>query len=129
MNVGPVVENQRTTGLLDMETAHPVALVDEHVRIRQLTQIVRTLPNVDDMRKAGNEPHQAWRIAFHRLGIMQHDAESVQTVTLQKAGQRLKASLFLEPQRGQIAIENQYLVFGQGQNRIAGLTIRAFAGE
>jgi len=107
IDVGWIVENERAARLIDMETADAMALVGQHVRIRQMTQVVRALSHVDDMRKAGNELHQARRIALHGSGIVQHHADSAQAAHLQKACQRLKACFFFEPQGGKIAIENR----------------------
>ena len=129
MNGGPVVESECAAGLIDMEAAQAVTLVDEHVRIRELTQVVRALSHFDDMRKAGNQLHETWRIALHWRGVMQHHAESVRAGFLQKVGQGLKASFFFEPQGGKVAIENQDLVFGPGQDRIAGLPVFRFTGK
>ena len=129
MNVGPVIENERATRLLDMETAQTVAFVGEHVRIRQVAQVVRALPHIDKMRETEDQLQQARRIAFQRAGIMQHHANSAHGIRLQEVDQCFKARFFVEPQGGKIAIENQDMVLCPTKNRVVALPIPGFSGK
>jgi hypothetical protein len=47
VDVGPVIENERATRLIDMEAAYPVATVRQQMGIGEMAQIVRTLPCFD----------------------------------------------------------------------------------
>ncbi len=112
-----------------METTYPVNFVDHQMGIHEMAQVIRALPYLDQMRKAGKQLHQAWCIALHRRGVMQHDTDSARPIFLEKACQLFKASFFFESQRSKIAIEDQDLAFGSTENRVAGLSVFGFTGE
>lgn len=129
MDVSRVVDNERAAWLIGMKASHAVAFVCEHVCVSKMTQVVRTLPEVDDMGESDDELRQTWRVARHWVGVVQHYTDSAQAVHLQKVGQCFKARLFFESKCGKIPIKNQYLVLRPAQNRVAGLAILGFTGD
>jgi hypothetical protein len=58
---------------------------------------------------------------------MQHDAKATRDLTLKESGEQFETGLFIEPQGGKVAIENQDLVLRTAHNDIAGLPILGFA--
>ncbi len=129
MDIGRIVKNKCAARLIAMETTNTLGVVCEQMRICEMAQVVRTLPDVYEMREAGYELHQARRLAMQRSRIMQHHADSAQLVRHQEVGKQLKPGFMIQLQGAKIPIEDQYLVFGPAQNRIAGLAILGFTGE
>lgn len=129
LKINRVIDNQRAARLIDMETAHTVAVVGQYMRVLEVAQIVRTLPHLDALREAGYQLAQARCLALQPVGVMQHHAYPAQAIPLQEIGENFEAGLFFETQCGQIAIEYQNLVLRQAQHRIAGLAILGFTGQ
>lgn len=129
MNIGRVVKNKRTARLINMETTNTLGIVGKQVRICEVAQVVRTLPHFYEMREAAYQLHKARCLVMQGSRIMQHHADSAQSIRRQKVGQQLKPDSVIQLQGAKIAIEDQYLVFGPAQDRIAGPTILGFTGE
>lgn len=129
MNIGRIVKNKRTARLIAMETTNTLGVVSEQVRVSEMAQVVRALPDVDEMGETAYELHQARRMVMQRPRIMQYHADSAQSIRRQEVGQQLKPRFMVQLQGEKIAIEDQYLVFGPAQDRIAGPTILGFTGE
>jgi len=89
MNIGRIVKNKRTARLIDMETTNTLGIVSKQVRVREMTQVVRALSYVDEMREAPYELHQARRLAMQWFRIMQHHPDSAQWVGRQEIRQQL----------------------------------------
>ena len=129
MNINRVVENKRAARMIDMETTNAMGIVCEQVRVREVTQVVRALAHLDEMREAGYELHQAWRLAIQRSRIVQHHTDSAQVIVRQKSDQGVKTEFMVQLQAAKIAIEDQYFMFRPRQDGIAGLAIFGFTGE
>ena len=112
-----------------MEATHAVATVRQQVGIGQMPKIVRALSHFYRMRKADDKLNQARCLSFDCRRIVQHDADSAQRVSLQKAGQKVEARTALQLQSSEVAIENEQFALRAAQNRIAGLPVFGLTGE
>lgn len=129
MYVGPIIENQCTAGLFDVEATYAMATVSQQVSIGQMPKIVRALSHFNYMREANDQLNQARCRALDGFRIVQHDADSTQGVPLQKPGQQVEACPALELQSAEVAIEDQQFALSAAQNRIASLPVLGLTGE
>lgn len=129
MEINRIVENQCTAWLVNMKTTHAMDIVDEQMSVRQMSQVIRTLPDLDDVGKACNELHQVRRLVLDMFRDMENDAQAASAIGLKESDQRLKPGRFFQSQSREVAVKDQNLSSGLAQNRIAGVPIVGFTGQ